>query len=229
MSLLQHIVIVPDGNRRWAKKRSRPAEAGHFEGAKTTERVLRAALDLGIPHLTFWGCSVANVTERSRLEIKFLFLIFERYFKKLLKVKEIQEYGIRVRALGRWKEIFPKKVQKPILELIEKTRHNTGKHLTFLLAYDGRDEMVEAIEKIKKKKGKVGRALVKENLWTHDLPPVDLVIRTGGEPHWSAGLLMWDVAEAQLHFTETLWPDFSEREFTEIMAVADAAPRRLGK
>lgn len=228
--LPRHIVLVPDGNRRWAKKRGKPAEFGHFEGAKNAERILKTALDLGIPNFTFWCCSVSNVTERSKTEIAFLFLIFERYFKKLLKAKELEEQGIRVRAIGRWREIFPKRAQKPILELMEKTKHNKRKNLTFLLAYDGRDEMVEAIKNIKKNKGgKVDRALIKENLWTKDLPPVDLVIRTGGEPHWSAGLMMWDVAEARLHFTETLWPGFTPEEFKKIVTTTGKVERRHGR
>ncbi len=230
MPLPKHIVVIPDGNRRWARHRGKPAQFGHFEGAKSAERILKAALDMGILNFTFWGCSVSNVTERSKTEIAFLFLIFERYFKKLLKAKELEEHDIRVRALGRFREIFPKRTQKPILELIEKTKHNKGKNLTFLLAYDGRDEMVEAIENIKRrKKGKIDRTVVKENLWTKDLPPVDLVIRTGGEPHWSAGLMMWDVAEARLHFTETLWPAFSPEEFRKIVTAAGKAERRYGR
>ncbi len=190
---------------------------------------MKTALDMGVENFTFWGCSVSNVTERSRTEIAFLFLIFERYFKKLLKAKEIEEYDIRVRAIGRWREIFPKRTQKPILELIEKTKHHRERNLTFLLAYDGRDEMVEAVKNIAKKKGKIDRNLIKENLWTRELPPVDLVIRTGGEPHWSAGLMMWDVAEARLHFTETLWPAFTPREFKEIVAAMGKVERRYGR
>ena len=228
MSLPQHIVIVPDGNRRWAKNKRKPTEFGHLEGAKSTERVFRTALELGIPYLTFWGCSVANVTERPKSEIRALFFLFEQQFKKLLKAKELE--GVRVRALGRWEEIFPEKTKKPLRELIGKTQKNKKFNLTFLLAYDGRDEMVAAVRSIKSKKGaKVDRALIKDNLWTRDLPPVDLVIRTGGQPHWSAGLMMWDVAEAQLHFTETLWPEFSPQEFSSIVSGFGEAERRYGK
>ncbi len=164
------------------------------------------------------------------MEIKFILFIFEQYFKKLLKRKELDEYGIRVRVLGRWTEIFPKKTQKPIQEVIEKTKRNKNRNMTFLLAYDGRDEMTEAIKSIRRKKGKkIDRDLVKENLWTRDLPPVDLVIRTGGEPHWSAGLMMWDVAEARLHFTETLWPAFTPGEFEKIVKVTGKVERRYGR
>lgn len=230
MSLPQHVVIIPDGNRRWAKKKGKPASFGHAEGAKNTERILKAALDMGIPNLTFWGCSVSNITERSQVEIKFLLFLFEEYFKKLLQRKELEEHDICVRVLGRWREIFPKKTQQPILKLIEKTKNHTKRNMTFLLAYDGRDEMVDAIKSIKRDKtGKIDRGVVKKHLWTKELPPVDLVIRTGGEPHWSAGLLMWDVAEARLHFTETLWPAFSVAEFKEVLKDTSKVERRYGR
>ena len=102
------------------------------------------------------------------------------------------------------------------------------------MAYSGVDEMTAAIQKIaqlkiKDSKFEIDEKTVKENLWTKDLPPVDLVIRTGGEPHWSAGLMMWDVAEAQLYFTKTLWPDFSENEFKKTIEKYSEIERRMGQ
>jgi undecaprenyl diphosphate synthase len=234
MTKLNHIVIVPDGNRRWARQHGRPASFGHYEGAKAAEKILGAALDLKVPCLTLWGCSVANVTERSPAEVKVLFAIFGRYFKKLLTSKEIHENRVRVDFLGRWPELFPASVQKVIRSVIKATEHYDRHRLTFLLAYDGRDEMATAIEAITAQKRKnpkltVTRDLIKRNLWTHDLPPVDLVIRTGGEPHWSAGLMMWDVAEARLHFTPTFWPAFTPAEFKRIITAYDTTERRFGR
>jgi len=234
MNIPDHIVIVPDGNRRWARKRGRPAFFGHYEGAKTAEKILSAALDLNIPCLTFWGCSAANVTERSPAEVKVLFAIFGRYFKKLLTSRAVRENRVRVDFLGRWPELFPANVQKVIRSVIKATKHYDRHRLTFLLAYDGRDEMIAAIRDIaaeerKKPKLAVTRDRVKRHLWTRNLPPVDLVIRTGGEPHWSAGLMMWDVAEARLHFTPTLWPAFTPAEFKRIVASYGATERRFGK
>jgi undecaprenyl diphosphate synthase len=234
MTNLNHIVIVPDGNRRWARQRGRAPFLGHYEGAKTAEKILGAARDLKVPCLTFWGCSVANVTERSPAEVKVLFAIFGRYFKKLLTNRAVREDRVRVDFLGRWPELFPVSVQKTIRSVMKATEHHDRHRLTFLLAYDGRDEMAAAIEVIATEKHrnpklKVTRELVKRNLWTHDLPPVDLVIRTGGEPHWSAGLMMWDVAEAQLHFTPTLWPAFTSAEFKRIVAAHGKTERRFGR
>ncbi len=234
MNLPKHIVIIPDGNRRWAKKRGLPSFIGHREGAKAIEKLLGAVLDMGVENLTIWGTSVDNVTKRSPAEVKFLMKIFELYFKKLAKRKELREDEIKVDILGRWKEFFPDATKKAMQSAIDATKKYKKRRLTFLMAYSGFDEMTEAIKKIselkaKNKKLKVDGDLIKNNLWTKNLPPVDLVIRTGGEPHWSSGLMMWDVANSQLYFTETLLPDFSVAEFKKALENYDVTERRMGK
>ncbi len=235
MNLPQHIVVIPDGNRRWAKKRGLPHFFGHREGAKTTEKILKTVLDLKIPNFTFWGCSVDNITKRSASEVNFLLNIFERYFKKLIKSKEIHQNNVKVNVLGYWDKLFPEKVKKPIKEIIEKTKNYRNYQLTFLMAYSGTDEMTEAIKNIAEltlRRGSgqgITEELIKNNLWTKNLPAVDLVIRTGGEPHWSSGLMMWDVANAQLYFTETLYPDFSIEEFKKAINKYSQTERRMGR
>ena len=234
MNLPKHVVIIPDGNRRWAKKRGLPSFIGHREGAKTTEKLLLASFDLGIENLTFWGCSVDNVTKRSRVEVKFLMKIFEIYFRKLAKREELHKDEIKVDILGRWREFFPEAAKKAMQSAIDETKKYKKRRLTFLMAYSGLDEMTAAIKKIaelkvKSLKLKVDGNLIKNNLWTKNLPPVDLVIRTGGEPHWSSGLMMWDVANSQLYFTETLYPDFSVAEFKKALENYGGTERRMGK
>lgn len=228
----QHIVIIPDGNRRWAKKRGKSSFFGHRAGIKAMEKIADAALGTEIPCLTAWGCSVANVTERSPAEVKFLFSLFETMFKKLVKRKELRQKGIRVRVLGRWQEFFPESLKKAVRNVIRATAKNDRRNFTLLMAYDGRDEMLAAVRKIsasKKDPSLIDRDVLKSNLWSADLPPVDLVIRTGGEPHWSAGMMMWDIAEAQLYFTETLWPDFSPKEFQKALDYYARTERRHGR
>ena len=233
MNLPQHIVLIPDGNRRWARKRGLPPFFGHRAGVKTTEKILKAALELKIPCLTFWGTSLDNITKRSPQEVKFLLNLFEAHFKKLIKVKEIHQNFVKVNVLGRWDKLFPEKVKRPIKKIIEKTKNYRNHQLTFLLAYSGVDEMTEAVKKIteaknKNKNLKINEELIKNNLWTKGLPAVDLVIRTGGEPHWSMGMMMWDVADSQLYFTETLFPDFSPEEFKKAIKKYSETERRRG-
>ncbi|HEY4526174.1 MAG TPA: polyprenyl diphosphate synthase [Candidatus Paceibacterota bacterium] len=232
MPLPQHIVLIPDGNRRWAARKGKPGYFGHRAGAKSAEKIFAYVHKIGLPCVTFWGCSYGNVTERNPVEIKFLFAIFEQYFKTLSKREEIKKDKIRIQILGRWEEVFPERVKKVMRGLIEETRNHGGRKLTFLMAYDGRDEMQAAIKSIVGAgiaPQKITRETIKENLWTKNLPPVDLVIRTGGEPHWSAGLLMWDVAEAQLYFTNILWPDFSPEELKKALDLYAGTERRHGK
>ena len=233
MNLPNHIVLIPDGNRRWARNKGLPPFFGHRQGAKTMEKILKAALDMKIPCLTFWGASLDNITKRSPREVKFLFDIFERWFKKLIKTKEVHQNSVKINILGRWEKLFPEKVKKPMKEAMEKTKNYKNYQLTFLMAYSGIDEMISAIQRIakiknQKSKIKIDGELIKNNLWTKDLPAVDLVIRTGGEPHWSMGMMMWDVANAQLYFTETLLPDFSVEEFKKAIDRYSKTERRMG-
>ena len=234
LSQLQHIVLIPDGNRRWAKKRGLPSFFGHKEGAKTTEKLLKAVLDLKIPYFTFWGSSLDNIAKRPAQEVQFLLKLFERYFKKLANSKEVNQNKIKINILGRWRELFPESVKQAMEEAIKKTKDYKNYQWTFLIAYSGVDEMTAAIQKItelriKNRELRINKELIKNNLWTKDLPAVDLVIRTGGEPHWSAGMMMWDVADSQLYFTETLYPDFSVEEFKKAINKYGQTERRMGK
>lgn len=189
---------------------------------------------MGLENLTIWGTSVDNVTKRSPAEIKFLMKIFEMYFRKLAKRKELRDAEIRVEVLGRWKEFFPESVKKAIQSAMDETKKYNKRRLTFLMAYSGLDEMTSAVKKVAEAKArdknlKVDGNLIKKNLWTKNLPPVDLVIRTGGEPHWSSGMMMWDIANSQFYFTETFLPDFSVAEFKKALENYGATERRMGK
>ena len=237
MNLPQHIVLIPDGNRRWARKRGLPPFFGHRQGVKTLEKILKAALDLKILYFTFWGTSLDNVTKRSSSEVNFLFKLFERHFKKLAKVREVHQNGVRINVLGRWEKLFPEKTKKAIREAIEKTKNYKNYQLTFLMAYSGIDEMTTAIRgiaefRIQNSELRINEESIKANLWTKDLPAVDLVIRTASErdnwSHLSAGLMMWDLADAQIYFTQTLFPDFSVAEFKKAIKQYSQTERRMG-
>jgi len=230
---VRHIAIIPDGNRRWAKAHARELFLGHEEGAKAIEKISGEAMRKGIRYLTVWGLSVDNVTKRSKQEVDFLFALFEKYFTKLLDDPILSEKNVRVNIIGRWKEFFPDTLQATIQKLITKTESHQDFTFTFLMAYSGIDEMIDTVRAVVTSSSvlnfRVSEQAIKNNLWTRDLPPVDLVIRTGGEPHWSQGFMMWDVADAQLYFTETLWPDFNEEEFSRAIDAYVKRERRFGK
>lgn len=230
----RHVAMIPDGNRRWARERNLPPFMGHWEGVKSAEAVIKAAFDMKLPYVTLWIGSVANLTERPAAEVKVLYEIFEQYFKKLLDQKVIFDEEIRVRVLGRWEEIVPESLKRAVRNVVSKTESHDKRNFTILLAYTGLDEMTAATKGVVADgltSEEVTHETIKEHLWTKDLPPVDLVIRTGsaGDPHWSAGFMMWDAADAQLYFTDTTWPAFSPEEFKKALESYASRERRMGK
>lgn len=228
-----HVAIIPDGNRRWAKKKGLKPWEGHDAGAKNLENVLRANLDLGVKYITFWGSSLDNLRKRPLREKKALLDIYRKYFLKLTDSEDIHKNEVRVNVIGKWEDQFPETVKKIIRKCVTRTEKYQKFFLNFLLAYSGDDELVEAanslIEKCKGKMKRITSKMIKDHLMTRDLPPVDLLIRTGGEPHMSAGFMMWDLRNAQLYFSEVLWPDFDEKKAREAIADYSRRARRYGR
>lgn len=229
-TLPQHIFIIPDGNRRWAKPAGKSLPEAYAAGEAAMEAILKAALRRGIKYLTAWGASVSNLTDRSTLEAEILNRLYERAFTKLATDPEIHDRRVQIQVVGRWAELLTERAQAAIRKAIEATSGYDQHHLTILIGYSGIDEMTNAIEQITKEKlAKVTPEIIKSHLWTAKLPPVDLVIRTGGEPHWSAGALMWDIAEAQFYFTGAFWPDFSPARLDDALATYAERTRRFGR
>lgn len=233
LNLPNHVVLIPDGNRRWARKRNLAPWEGHMAGAEKIEDLVRKALAMKIKNISFWGSSIDNLKKRSLLEKKALLDIYEKYFKKLTDSEEIYENEARINIIGRWREQFPQSLKNILENAIKKTKNHKQYNLNFFLAYSGDDEMLEAIKKISSSIGgdvdKITGDFVKQNLMTKDLPEVDFLIRTGGEPHLSTGFLMWDLANAQLYFSKKLFPDFGENDFEIAISDFSERGRRLGK
>lgn len=227
-----HVAVIPDGNRRWAKQKGMHPWIGHEYGAKNTEKIVRRAFKLGIKCLSFWGSSLENLKKRPFQEKKALLGIYERYFKQLMDSEDIHQNKVRINFIGKWEEQFPNKLKEVIYECIRKTKDYKNYFLNFFLAYNGDDEMIEAVKNIVKnyKKGqKITKEVIKENLMTQKIPPVDFLVRTGGEPHLSAGFMMWDIANSQMFFSEILYPDFKDEEFEKAVKEYEKRERRLGK
>ncbi len=229
----RHVAIIPDGNRRWAKQHGKAAVEGHTVGAQIFKPIALLAAEKGLEHLSIWGLSLNNLTSRSPQEVAGLLQLFQEQFRDLKDDKDIHRLQIRVRALGRWREKFPQSLVTAIEEAQEATEAYIAHSLNFFLAYNGTDEMIEAIQAItnegRNASVQVTHELIKQHLFTKDLPSVDLVIRTGGEPHLSTGFMMWDIADAELYFSEKLWPEFTEDEFEKALNWYENRNRRLGK
>ncbi len=230
--LPRHVAIIPDGNRRWARERGLKPWEGHEAGAKNLEQLIETATEKGIICLSVWGSSMDNLLKRPVMEKKALLDIYKRYFEKLLTESKIHENEVKVNMIGRWEEQFPESLKKTIYEVIDKTKHYKKRMLNFMLAYSGTDDMLSAIQKINDQcvaGTQVTERMLKENLMTAELAPVDFMIRTGGEPHNSNGFLMWEAADAQLYFFEKSFPDFDSREFEKALEEYARRSRRFGE
>lgn len=228
---IRHIAIIPDGNRRWAKARGLPAFMGHYEGLKAVEKILLAAAkNKNISHLTIWGASIDNILKRPEDEVAHLYKVFLKAIMLTFeKISEMPE-GTRLFIRGDWEKYFPEELKNKIRKINEESSNKNGYlTVTALLAYSGKGDMIRAIGKIKEFKEDITEETLVANLQTGHLPPVDLLIRTGGEPHNSDGFMMWQTADAALYFTETLWPDFSEEEFLKAIDEVEGREKRRGK
>lgn len=225
-----HIAIIPDGNRRWAISKNKKVFLGHKEGAQTTEKILKASFDAGVRFFTIWGASEDNLTKRDKAEIKALSQVFIQTLKKLSKSKELEKYKVRVCVRGRFRELLNNAKLNEVARLLENsTKHNTEHVLTILLGYDGRNEMIEVIKSFQEEKKEVNKDTIHSSLFTDNIPSVDLVIRTGGDPHWSSGFMMWLTANSEFFFTNTLWPAFDEIELKKAFCEFSRRRRMMGR
>lgn len=226
----RHVAVIPDGNRRWAKERGMPGWRGHLEGAKRVEEIVRTAVDLDIKCFTLWGGSYDNLTKRSKGELIVLNRIYKELTRKLLKSKTIHERGVRVKFIGEWPKLLNEGVAGLMRQAEKETAQYTAYQHSYLIGYNGDREMLDAVNRlVKEGRGRATDKLLKSYLWTADLPPVDLVVRTGGEPHLSTGFMMWHTRDAQLYFTEKLWPDFDGKSLEEALREYGKRKRRFGK
>ena len=223
-NLPQHLGIILDGNRRWAKEKNLPALEGHKRGFKTVKSIIQAAKEKGIKTLTLFCFSTEN-WNRSREEIDYLMDIFKKslsdYFSKFGKE------NVKIKIIGQ-KDRFSGDIQSQMEKLEKQTKDNTKMTLNLALSYGGRAEIVDAITKIIKTgvdPDKITEETVKENLWTSD---VDLIIRTGGEQRLS-GFLLWQAAYSEFIFVKKYWPEFSESDLDAALSEYASRQRRFGK
>jgi undecaprenyl diphosphate synthase len=230
-----HVAVIMDGNRRWAADRGIPSWKGHEEGANMVKNIITEAVNLKIPYFSFWGSSLDNIIKRSPEEVSHLLEIFKNKFNEISEDKNIHDNQIKISVLGRWKEMLPSEVSGAMQKAIDSTKIHGRHFLNFFIAYSGVDEMESAIEKIAREAErnpgiKITAELIKSRLFTKDLPPVDYLIRTGsdGDPHFSTGFMMWDVADAQLYFSDKLWPDFTAEDFRAAIEEYGNRQRKFG-
>lgn len=226
-----HVALIPDGNRRWAKARGLQPWLGHKEGLASFREVMETAFEAGSKFATFWGASLDNLTKRTKIEVKFLLQYIAVELEKQSTLDYFIKEKIRAQVVGEWASVVAdKKFHQAIGNLEERTKTFKGRFATILFGYDGRREMLAAIKTLVSDGAKqLTEETIRKALWTANLPPVDLVVRTGGEPHWSAGFMMWLTANSQFYFTETLWPDFRKQQLLAAYSDFSMRGRRFGK
>jgi len=220
-----HLGIIIDGNRRWARERGLPAFAGHRRGLEKVKEVIKWSKERGVKILTLFVFSTEN-WKRSKREVGYLMNLIKESFNKK-NIEKIHKENIKIRVIGQ-KEKLLKPIQKLIEETEELTKNNQKMILNFALSYGGRAEIVEAIKNIIEKKippKKITEETIKENLWTSD---VDLIIRAGKEQRIS-NFLIWQAAYSEFYFCPKYWPDFTEKDLDEALTEYIQRQRRFGQ
>ena len=220
---LNHLAIIMDGNGRWAEHQSKRRSAGHEQGAKNVRIITEYCAQIGVRYLTLYAFSTEN-WKRPKTEIEFLMKLLSKFLKKELKT--LKENNIRFDIIGDISK-FSKSLQKTILHVKSETSNCTGMTQILAINYGSRDEITRAVNQAIKKGIEIEEKDIGELLDTSNFPDVDLLIRTGGDQRLS-NFLLWQSAYAELFFTNTLWPDFSNGELETILSKYETTSRRFG-
>ena len=228
---LQHIAIIMDGNRRWAKNHMLPSAVGHQKGVESLKNTMRSFDKFGIKYLTVYAFSTEN-WNRKKEEVDFLMNLLAKTLTD--ELDEMHKENVKIKFVGNIEKLNPKLIE--ILKNAEnKTKNNTGVNLQIAFNYGARDEIVNAVKKITQKAldgeikiGEIDEKLVSENLYTAKIPDPDLLIRTGGEKRIS-NYLLWQIAYSEVYVTEKFWPEFDENALTEAILEFEKRNRRYGK
>ncbi|MBS3067810.1 di-trans,poly-cis-decaprenylcistransferase [Candidatus Micrarchaeota archaeon] len=226
--LPRHIAIIPDGNRRWAKKKGMDYREAYAIGIRHIGDVLKWCKEAGVPMLTMWGFSTDNM-KRDNKEVAILFDLFRKNLKEAIDSDDTNKRELRVRFFGRI-EVFPRIIQEMMRKAEEITAGTERKYqLNLMLGYGGREELVDAVNKIiKNGLHNINEKTISEHVYTKSLPDPDLIIRTSGEQRLS-GFLPWQACYSELYFSKKLWPDFSKKDFLAALNDYAKRKRRYGK
>ena len=230
MQIPRHLAIIMDGNGRWAEQRRLPRILGHRKGVETVQQVVDECLELGIGYLTLYAFSSEN-WGRPRDEVDALMGLLGNFLKK--ELSQLQKRGVRLVAIGELDRL-PEGTVKILKDIIDKTEHNTNMVLNLALSYGSRNELKRAMQQLGRDIAEgillpdnLSEQDIEARLDTRDIPNPDLLIRTSGEMRVS-NFLLWQIAYAELYFTEALWPDFSRNELMQALQAYSNRQRRFG-
>lgn len=228
--LPHHLAIIMDGNGRWAARRGKPRTYGHQAGTEVARRIVRAVAERGIPVLTVYAFSSEN-WRRPRHEVTRLMSLFRRALDR--EVDQLDQHGVRLNFIGR-REAFSKSLQRGMARAEELTRDNSRLLLNIAASYGGRDDIATAARRLAEqaRRGELDPDTIDETTFGNALqlagqPEPDLFIRTGGERRLS-NYLLWNLAYTELHFSDALWPDFTEADLDAALDDFRQRERRFG-
>ncbi len=224
MNPVNHVAIIMDGNGRWALNRRKSRNYGHQQGLKTIEKIVDYSIKKKISYLTLFTFSSEN-WDRPKNEVNFLFKLIENYFKKNL-LKVIRN-GIRVKIIGN-KFMLARNLRKIIKLAENRTKKNKKISIQLALNYGSKNEIINSLRIINKKKQKITKKNFEKNLYTSGLPDPDILIRTGGQRRLS-NFLLWQTAYTEIFFVNKMWPDFSIDDFQKILNKFKEIKRNFGK
>ena len=231
LNVPKHLAIIMDGNGRWAKERGKLRVFGHEHGVKTVRIVVEECVQLKIDYLTLYTFSTEN-WNRPKIEVQTLMRLLVSSLKKELKT--FNKNNIRLNTIGNI-DALPSKAYRELVEVMDQTKQNTGMTLTLALSYGAREELQSMVKEISTKVKNniisienIDQEIINSHLYTHDLPDVDLLIRTSGE-HRISNFLLWQIAYAELYFIDVYWPDFREHHLVEAIKNYQNRERRFGK
>ena len=228
--LPQHVAVVMDGNGRWATRRGLNRCEGHRRGKDAVRAVVEAARELGIPYLTLFVFSNEN-WQRPSTEVRFLMQLFHRFL--ITEGKRLMKRGIRILTIGDGGRL-PAPVRRALAQMVDQTSENRTMTVVLALSYGGRQDVVEATRRIAEavasgamRPDEISEDLIERELMTAGVPDPDLLIRTSGELRIS-NFFLYQLAYTELYFTDTLWPDFRERDLLKAIAAYQSRERRFG-
>ena len=222
MNPLKHVAIIMDGNGRWGLKYKNSRNAGHKEGVKTVEKIIKASIKNKIKFLTLYAFSTEN-WKRPKKEINFLFNLLESFL--LNKIEDLHKQNIKLKILGSKK--FSSKLNKLLNKSEKKTSKNTKLQINLALNYGSKSELINAFKKVHKNKKKINEKNLVMNLQTKGIPDPDLLIRTGNTKRLS-NFLLWQLAYSEIFFEKKLWPAFNEKDYNKIIKEYKNIKRNFG-
>ena len=222
MNPLNHVAIIMDGNGRWGLNNSKSRNAGHKAGLLVTEKIIKESVKRKIRFLTLYAFSTEN-WKRPKKEINYLFNLLENFLIKNLK--KLNNQNIKINILG--KKNFSKKLNSLLKDVEKKTFNNSSLQINLALNYGSKSEIIEACRKIYINKKKITEKNLSKYLFTKNIPDPELLIRTGNTKRLS-NFLLWQLAYAEIFFIKKLWPDFNEKDFSNILRKYKSIKRNFG-